>query len=199
MRFIALCLLVTGLIACEPTLPRGQRYAHWLAGGHGDEVAAYREYLRLYGLDQVLPMPQLLHSARRWRRCGVEEFVVPPKSEWPAMRTTLELVRDLERAGFLAQAEVASAYRDGPLNRCEGGSRLSRHRINNALDFDLASNNQGVARLCAYWRKYGAARKFGLGFYTDRKIHVDTSGFRTWGSDFTRRSSLCASGKSAHR
>ncbi|HEY0659716.1 MAG TPA: D-Ala-D-Ala carboxypeptidase family metallohydrolase [Lysobacter sp.] len=192
MRFIALCLLVTGLVACGPGPTREQRYAHWLAG-HGGEVAVYRDYLRRYGLDEVLPMPQLLRSARRWRRCGVEEFVVPPQSEWPAMRATLELVRDLGRTGFLEQAEVASAYRDESLNRCEGGSRLSRHRSNNALDFDLAPGDRSVARLCAYWRSQGAARKFGLGFYTGGRIHVDTSGFRTWGSDFTRRSSPCAS------
>ncbi len=198
MRLVVLGLLAIGLLACRP-LSREQRFAYWLSQGHETEVAAYQGYLSRHGLDQVLPMPQLLRSARRWRRCGAEEFAVPPKPQWPAMRTTLELVRELEHAGFLDRSTVASAYRDDALNRCEGGSSRSRHRINNALDFDLAANSQGFARLCAYWRAYGAAHAFGLGFYSERKIHVDTSGFRTWGSDFTRRSSLCAANKTTSR
>lgn len=195
LHLAVVCLLATSLIACAPKpQTREQRFANWLSAGHGAEVAAYHDYLRQYQLDGILPMSQLLRSARRWRRCGVDEFAVPPRSEWPSMRSTLELVHDLDRAGFLDGSEVASAYRDEALNRCEGGSRQSRHRTNNALDFDLAPGNRGIASLCAYWAAHGSMRKFGLGFYTGRKVHIDTSGFRTWGADHTRRSSLCHSG-----
>ena len=113
------------------------------------------------------------------------------------MRPTLALVRDLDRAGVLHYPRVGSSFRDEALNRCEGGSGRSRHRINNALDFDIAPSKHGITRLCAYWRKHGPARGVGLGFYSDHQIHVDTSGFRTWGGDFTRRSSLCSPHKPA--
>jgi peptidase M15-like protein len=193
MRIAAACF-VAALAACAPRpLSDEQRYTQWLAAlGHAAEVAAYSAYLRQHDLESVLPMQQLLRSARRWRRCGADEFAVPPKSDWSAMRATLALVYELDHAGLLRNPRVASAYRDEALNRCEGGSTRSRHRINNALDFDIEPPQNGTARLCAYWRKHGPTRGFGLGFYTDHQIHVDTSGFRTWGSDFTRRSSLCS-------
>ena len=192
MRIAATCLLVATLAAC--TLhPRTdeERYTQWLSRGHAAEVAAYGAYLHRHGLDTILPMPQLLRSARRWRRCSTDEYVVPPESEWSAMRSTLVLVRELDRAGLLNDPRVASSYRNESLNRCEGGSTRSRHRLNNALDFDIAPSAHGVAALCAYWRQHGPSHRFGLGFYSDHQIHVDTSGFRTWGLDHTRRSSLC--------
>lgn len=135
-------------------------------------------------------MGQLLRSGRRWRRCAVDEFALPPPAAWPSMRPTLALVRDLTRAGVLVQPQVASGFRTSAFNRCEGGSSRSRHLTNNALDFELGPR-ASVADLCRYWRTHGAARRFGLGFYGERQIHVDTSGFRTWGYDYTRRSSLC--------
>lgn len=194
LRFAVACLLASGLLACAPDPPtREQRYTHWLSAGHSAEVTAYRDYLRRHDLDQVLPMSQLLRSARRWRRCGAEEFVVPPRSEWPSMRSTLELVRELDRAGFLDASQVASAYRDETLNQCEGGSRQSRHRANNALDFRLGTEQPRRRKPVCDWTAHGPACRFGLGFYTGRKVHIDTSGFRTWGSDHTRRSSLCHS------
>ena len=39
--------------------------------------------------------------------------------------------------------------------------------------------------------RHGAEHRFGLGFYSPTRIHVDTAGFRTWGRDYTRRTSLC--------
>lgn len=35
------------------------------------------------------------------------------------------------------------------------------------------------------------ALAMGLGFYTPTKIHIDTSGYRTWGNDYRRGTSLC--------
>ena len=86
---------------------------------------------------------------------------------------------------------MASGYRDAALTRCAGGSPRSRHVSNNALDFDLAGIAGQYSRLCGYWREQGPSLKLGLGFYTDTRIHLDTSGFRTWGSDHTWRTSLC--------
>ncbi len=107
------------------------------------------------------------------------------------MPSTLRVVRELRDAGILDPALARSVYRDTAVNRCAGGSAGSKHRDNRAIDFDLPANPENVARLCAFWRKRGAALNLGLGFYTPTAIHLDTAGFRTWGSDHHRGTSLC--------
>lgn len=185
-----LALLCLGVAACSPSAPEPARYEQWLQAGHRDEAAAYVAYLHEQGLDAVVPPRQLLRSGRRWRWCGADEFAVPPRDQWAAMKPTLQLVADLQSRGIIAKATIASAWRNRAFNACEGGSSMSRHLHNNALDFDLAQEVD-VRALCGYWRTHGDARKFGLGFYSTGAIHVDTSGFRTWGHDHHRGTSLC--------
>lgn len=84
---------------------------------------------------------------------------------------------------------VASSFRTRAFNRCERGSANSRHLANNALDVDLGA--EAGQRLCDWWRTHGMTHAVGLGFYTPRRIHLDTAGFRTWSSDHTHRTSLC--------
>ncbi len=167
-----------------------QRYQAWLSRGHAEQAEAYRRYLRAQRVDDVLPLRQSPRSGRHWRRCGAAEFVVPPKQLWAATVPSLRLIRELRAQGWLNGATVESAYRDEAFNHCEGGARLSRHRHGGAYDFDLAADVP-VQALCAFWRRRGAATGFGLGFYDRRHIHVDTAGFRTWGEDFSRKTSLC--------
>ena len=97
----------------------------------------------------------------------------------------------MRSAGLLDGAQIGSGYRDPELNRCEGGSSLSKHIRGGAYDFDLAADVDAES-LCAYWRRHGPAAGFGLGFYDRRRLHIDTAGFRTWGGDYRRRTSLCA-------
>jgi hypothetical protein len=178
--------------ACSSPAPDpASRYERWLQAGHRHEVAAYVAHLRKERLDAIVPPQQLLRSGRRWRRCGVDEFAVPPRANWTAMTPTLQLLADLQARGLLTQATVASAWRSPAFNACEGGSSMSRHLHNNALDLDVA-HGVDIGALCGYWRRHGMARRFGLGFYSTGAIHVDTSGFRTWGHDHHRATSLCA-------
>ncbi len=107
------------------------------------------------------------------------------------MTPTLRVVAQLRDAGILDPALARSVYRDAAVNRCAGGSARSKHRENRAIDFDLPSNPHNTARLCTFWRKHGPALNLGLGFYTPTAIHLDTAGFRTWGSDHHRGTSLC--------
>ncbi|HJW46168.1 MAG TPA: D-Ala-D-Ala carboxypeptidase family metallohydrolase [Lysobacter sp.] len=193
MRFAYCGLLLLIITACaQAPESSAQRFALWLAAGRREQVADYQANLRKHAVDQVVPMPQLLRSGRRWRRCSVEEFAVPPRKDWPAINATLVLVRDLKGAAILKQPQVVSAWRSEEFNHCEGGSPQSRHRRNNALDLVIADDDENVVRLCEYWRRHGAARRFGLGFYSTTKIHIDTSGFRTWGYDHSYGSSLCS-------
>lgn len=195
----AIALATAALAACAPPT-QADRYAHWRQT-HAGQADAYLAYLRQHRVDAVLPPQQLLRSGRSWRRCG-EEFAVPPQAQWPAMVPTLRLVRELRDGGLLGPATVGSAYREPVFNRCEGGAERSKHTVNAALDFDLTAADPALrGRLCDYWRRQGGARRFGLGFYADDAIHIDTAGHRTWGRDYTRRSSLCrpsAEGASVH-
>ncbi|MFT3806768.1 D-Ala-D-Ala carboxypeptidase family metallohydrolase [Arenimonas sp.] len=174
-------------LACGDSRPRFEVWRE----AHANHVAAYSAFLDAQRVGGVVPLEQLLRTGRHWRPCDAEEFAVPPRASWPNIVPTLRLLRELKRSGLLIQAEVASVYRQPALNRCEGGSKASRHLANAALDLDIESDAAGVQRLCEAWRKRGPALAWGFGFYRAGKIHLDTSGFRTWGTDHHRGTSLC--------
>ena len=193
MRGIFTACLVSMATACTPgTKPPDEaaRFDAWHRAGNAHAVAAYTAFLRRHEVDGVLSLPELLRSGRHWKRCRMSEFVVPPADAWPRIVPTLRVVRALQRERLLAGARAVSVFRGPALNRCEGGSRGSRHLIHNAIDFDL-TEGADIGELCRYWREHGKEMRFGLGFYDARRIHVDTSGFRTWGLDYTFRTSRC--------
>ncbi|CRI59151.1 MULTISPECIES: D-Ala-D-Ala carboxypeptidase family metallohydrolase [Pseudomonas] len=163
-------------------------FAQW-AGDH--ENRRFREMLvdaRLYG---VVPIHQLLRSASDWRLCKASPFAVPPASHWPAVRSTLALIKTLDQQGILRQFEVVSAYRDPRLNACAGGAPSSAHMRAFAVDLLLppwADPNP----LCRFWQQHGQAWNMGLGRYPSGRIHIDTAGYRTWGGDGGAGSSFCS-------
>ena len=100
---------------------------------------------------------------------------------------TAELFRDLGDTVF--GLDILPTVPEGVTYvECNVGDRDAVLR---AVETCAVQGRIDVRRLCAYWRTRGAARKFGLGFYSPTEIHVDTSGFRTWGEDYHRGSSLC--------
>lgn len=193
--FVAALLLL--LPACGDRAPVSQRapakprFEAWADAGHREQVATYRAHLERQGLAEVMPMEALLRTSRRWRICLHDEFATPPPALQPSIEPTLRVVTRLQDAGLLDPTLARSGWRDARVNRCAGGASGSKHLQNNAIDFDLPERADGVAKLCAWWRTHGAKARMGLGFYTPTAIHIDTSGFRTWGNDRTRRSSLC--------
>lgn len=163
-------------------------FAQW-AGEH--ETRAFRAMLveaRLYG---VVPIHQLLRSASDWRLCRASPFAVPPASHWPAVRSTLSLLKALGEQGALPPFEVVSAYRDLPLNRCAGGAPGSAHKRAFAVDVLLPAWAD-LSPLCRFWQQHGQAWNMGLGRYPSGRIHIDTAGYRTWGGDGRVGSSFCA-------
>lgn len=192
---VALLALLTACNAESPPLlsPRSPeaRYEAWLAAGHRAEAQAYANELRRHQVGDVVPMAALSRTSRRWRFCRHDEFATPPQDLRKNMPPTLRVVARLRDAGILDPALARSVYRDAAVNRCAGGSARSKHRENRAIDFDLASNPDNIERLCAFWHEHGPALDLGLGFYTPTAIHLDTAGFRTWGSDHRRGTSLC--------
>ena len=186
-RVPAVAVAACALAACTAQ-PPVDRFEAWRKT-HPFDVEAYADFLRTEGVADIVPMRDLLRSGRRWKRCGADEFVVPPREAWQAMPATLRVVGELRGTGIIRAPVVASSFRTFAFNRCEGGSAKSRHLANNALDFDLDAD--AGQRLCDWWRRQGKTRGVGLGFYTPRRIHIDTAGFRTWGGDHTRKTSLC--------
>jgi len=185
---MALLLAPTSCTVFRPS-PEA-RYDAWHVD-HAAEVEAYRAFLRSDNSADLVPMHALLRTSRSWRRCGNLEFATPPPELWPNMPPTLRVVAQLRDAGILDPDLARSVYRDEAMNTCAGGSSGSKHRENRAIDFDLPSNPDNVKRLCEFWRERGPGLNLGLGFYTPTAIHLDTAGFRTWGHDHHRGTSLC--------
>jgi len=192
---LALPLLLAACKAESPSFPStpspAARYEAWLAAGHRAEAQRYADDLQRRGVGDVMPMDALSRTSRRWRLCRHDEFATPPPALRRNIAPTLRVVAQLRDAGILDPALARSVYRDAAVNRCAGGSARSKHRENRAIDFDLPSNPHNIARLCAFWRERGPTLNLGLGFYTPTAIHLDTAGFRTWGSDHHRGTSLC--------
>lgn len=185
------------LPACGDHIPASQRtpakprFEAWAAAGHRDDVNGYRAHLERQGLGDVMPMDAILRTSRRWRICLHDEFATPPATLQANIEPTLRVIARLRDAGLIDPAGARSGWRSARVNRCAGGASSSRHLQNNAIDFDLPQRPDNVAKLCAWWRTHGPKARMGLGFYTSTAIHIDTSGFRTWGTDRTRRTSLC--------
>ncbi|KRA41831.1 D-Ala-D-Ala carboxypeptidase family metallohydrolase [Pseudoxanthomonas sp. Root630] len=182
------CLTIPACIAPEPD--EAARYATWKTTSHAAGLSGYERVLSEGRVADVVPMQALLRSSRRWRACDAEEFALPPPDRAAAIIPTLRVVQQLQASGWLDGHGIRSGYRSPALNTCSGGSSRSRHLDNTALDFDLPSDAH-VEDLCRFWREQGPALAMGLGFYTPTKIHIDTSGHRTWGKDYRRETSLC--------
>lgn len=188
VRIWLLASALLGLGAAQADERDVWMFAQW-AGDH--ENRRFREMLvdaRLYG---VVPIHQLLRSASDWRLCKASPFAVPPASHWPAVRSTLALIKTLDQQGILPQFEVVSAYRDPRLNACAGGAPSSAHMRAFAVDLLLppwADPNP----LCRFWQQHGQAWSMGLGRYPSGRIHIDTAGYRTWGGDGGAGSSFCS-------
>jgi hypothetical protein len=181
---------IVGLLLVADTSDPRRRFLRWREA-HGDEVDAYARFLAANGVANVVPMPELLRTGRSWRRCG-SEFAVPPAASWRAMVPTLRLLADLRMRGELpGTVRIDSAWRDPAFNACAGGAPRSKHLTNGAIDLEWIAPPGAMDRLCKAWAREGATRAWGLGFYSPTRLHLDTAGFRTWGTDYHYGTSLC--------
>jgi hypothetical protein len=157
------------------------------------EVAAFEKYLAGAEVSGVIPTRQLLRTASDWKACLGPQFDIPPQEQWPDVAQVLKLVAVLKKRKILRDFETASAYRNPPLNACANGAKKSSHTVSFAVDI-LPVGRGGVDELalCGFWVAEGESWKMGLSKYPSGRIHLDTSGWRTWGADHTRRSTFCA-------
>lgn len=184
----------------EPYDKGSAEYQAWLAQYpyRKQRVAEYQRYLASQA-GYVPPMEQMLRSARSWQKCGFEPYEVPPENYWAEMVPTLKLVKLFKDQGvFTAPFRIVSVYRNPELNRCAKGSQGSKHLMNAAVDIrvdytDEFQRSQTEFDLCEFWNTQGDRYNFGLGLYKSGTIHIDTQGYRRWGSSHGSSSSPCHS------
>ena len=157
-------------------------------------LGAFRDYLAAQGLETVVPMWQLIRTSSSWRECGAQPFEVPPPDKWARIVKTLKFVRD-DVIPSVGEVETLSAYRNGDLNACSNGAPKSAHREFFALDLTPVNKNLEretmIRSVCQAHARDGQEYNVGLGFYTGRRFHVDSSGFRKWGANGKGATSPC--------
>lgn len=185
-----------------PRVAPGQERADfhaWLARAPENRAAvgAFRAYLKDHGVDDVMPIWQLVRTSSSWRECAAGRFEVAPRDKWDNIVTTLKFVeRDVVPA--VGPVQAVSGYRNEGLNACSNGAPASAHRMFFALDLmpvdEDVSRAELVSKVCAAHAKDGRAYKTGLGFYSGLRFHVDSSGFRRWGANGKGATSPCVGG-----
>lgn len=157
-------------------------------------LAAFRDYLAAQGLESVVPMWQLVRTSSSWRQCGAEPFEVPPADKWARIVKTLKFVRD-DIIPHVGPVETLSAYRNEQLNACSDGAPKSAHREFFALDLtpvsQVVDRSAMIRSVCDAHARDGSDYDIGLGFYSGRRFHVDSSGFRKWGPNGKGATSPC--------
>ncbi len=184
--------------APDPVYAEGQAeadYHAWLARSPSAraEVIAFNQFLGFENVDDVLPTWQLVRTASDWRQCAGPRFEVAPFAEWQHIAATLRFVKRHVRP-VIGDVEALSGYRNPALNACARGAPESAHRRFYALDLTPVKpigRDAMIRSLCAIHRFRGADYDAGLGFYSGRRFHVDSKGFRTWGPDGTGATSPC--------
>ena len=171
-------------------------YHAWLARApeHRAQVIAFRDRLASAGVESVVPVWQLVRTSSSWRQCSAEPFEVAPAANWTHIVTTLRFVRD-QVVPSIGAVEALSGYRNAHLNACSNGAPASAHRMFFALDLTPVaadvSRDRMIRTVCGAHARQGRAYQAGLGFYSGRRFHVDSRGYRKWGPDGRGATSPC--------
>lgn len=158
------------------------------------QLMRFRDHLKAEGVDKVVPLWQLVRTSSSWKQCGAEPFEAPPADKWNHIITTLKFVRD-QVVPSVGKVEALSAYRNETLNSCSNGAKKSAHRNFFALDLTPASDKVAradmIRSVCASHARNGRDYDAGLGFYSGRRFHVDSKGYRKWGPNGRGATSPC--------
>ncbi|MEP0190511.1 MAG: D-Ala-D-Ala carboxypeptidase family metallohydrolase [Erythrobacter sp.] len=185
-------------------------FDRWLANSHqrddngtAAQFAEFGLYLERQGVSGVVPNWQLWRvDAHYAARCGVEFFTAPPEQLWREIVPTLRLLRD-QVIPVTGPVEAVSGFRTSEINACVNGASASRHLTYSALDLtavQMTERRDLFADLCRLHQRVGWETAMGLGTYFDPKdldrgkagrFHIDAAGYRTWGFDYSNKSSPC--------
>jgi len=197
-------LSLSAIPAQAQTVAEGQAradYLAWLARDPGAraQVLSFKTFLQMKDVEDVVPTWQLLRTASMWRDCSGPRFEVAPVGEWQHISETLSYVKKHVEP-VVGKVEALSGYRNAELNQCSGGAKASAHRHFYALDLTPVrplSRPEMIRSLCAIHDFRGQEFDVGLGFYSGMRFHVDSKGFRRWGSDGRGATSPCVTGNYA--
>lgn len=199
LSIAALCAVVAAAPAVAQEKAEGQGHADylaWLAKSPAAraQVIGFRTYLGMKDVEDVVPTWQLVRTASMWRECNGPRFEVAPFTEWNHIASTLRFIENHVEP-VIGKVEALSGYRNAELNQCSGGARESAHRHFFALDLtplrSLARDGM-IRSICKIHEWRGRGYDIGLGFYSGMRFHVDSKGFRRWGSDGKGATSPCA-------
>ncbi len=182
-------------------------FRHWITEDHtgmrGKEFVEFERFLVRQGVSNIVPGWQLMRAEADYaQRCNLSIFGIPPRARWPAIVPALRLVKR-HIIPLTGRVEVSSAWRSPALNTCANGAKGSRHLQFAALDLvapEQTDKRKMFTDLCALHARVGAKTRMGLGAYFDPKrplanpdgrFHIDATGYRSWGFDYTSRSSFC--------
>jgi hypothetical protein len=197
--FIGFLLLVVGSgPAAAQEQAEGQDkadYHAWLAREPAAraQLLAFKQFLEMEKVDEVLPTWQLVRTASMWRECNGPRFEVAPFTEWQHISRTLRFIQ-AHVEPVVGDVEAMSGYRNAELNQCSGGARESAHRRFFALDLvplREISRDGMIRSLCRIHEWRGSGYDIGLGFYSGLRFHVDSKGFRKWGPNGRSATSPC--------
>lgn len=183
-------------------------FRQWLnadkTGGRATEFHAFERFLVRHGVSDIVPAWQLMRAEADYaQRCNLSVFGIPPRADWPAILPALRAVKQ-HVIPLLGRVEVSSAWRSPALNQCANGAKGSRHLKFAALDLiapQRTDKRKMFTDLCAMHARIGAKSRMGLGAYYDSnkpqanptgRFHIDATGYRSWGFDYTSRSSFCS-------
>lgn len=189
MRWYPFALLLLSIISSDAIADDrdSSLFLQWRASH--PEIALFESYLKQETIDSEVPIHELLRTASDWKKCEQPAFEVPPKQQWPAVKSVLLLVRELRSKQVLSTFEIRSGYRNEKLNKCAKGAKRSAHLKSFALDISSNEGARVTQRLCDFWRKHGGKWRMGLSRYPSGRIHIDTHGYRTWSAE--KQPSVC--------
>ncbi len=182
-----------------PRVAPGQERADfeaWLDRNAGNRaaIADFRAHLAANGVEDVLPVWQLVRTSSSYRGCRAQPFEVAPREKWDNIVKTLKFV-EADVIPAVGRVQAVSGYRNAGLNRCSAGAPGSAHQQFFALDLmpvDASVDRGDMIRgVCAAHARDGQAFDAGLGFYNGRRFHVDTNGYRRWGANGRGATSPC--------
>lgn len=167
------------------------------------EFADFGAFLKARGVADIVPVWQMARVDGQYAaRCQSGYFAMPPREQWGQIIATLRLVGD-QVIPVTGPLEVVSGWRSPAINACVQGASRSAHLDFKALDLvaiDRRDRRKLFADLCGMQRKAGAVSAMGLGAYfnpvdppanREGRFHIDASGYRTWGFDYTAKTNPC--------
>ena len=163
-------------------------------------MLSFKSYLEAAGVEDVVPTWQMVRTASDWRDCNGPRFEVAPMGEWTHIAETLQFVK-AHVEPVIGKVEVLSGFRNEQLNQCAGGAKASAHRHFYALDLTPANHDLTragmIGSICKIHEFRGREYDVGLGFYSGKRFHVDSKGFRRWGANGKGATSPCVTGNYA--